>query len=221
MVAARPKFENQLEELHEELIEMGTAIEDAIDGVVEALKNQDTAKAQTIIAGDRMVNDMEKAIETRCLSLILRQQPVARDLRSISTALKVVTDMERIGDHAADIAEIVVRLKTESVYHIVQHIPDMAKVAKEMVHNALEAFVASDVDTAKEIIPRDDELDALFNKVKEEVIVALKGGDDHVDQCIDVLMIAKYMERIGDHAVNICEWTEFHETGVLQEVRIL
>ena len=173
---------------------------------------------------------MEKSIETKSLSLILRQQPVAKDLRIISTALKVVTDMERIGDHAADIAELVLRLfamdeKAEKAgeqrSRMIQHIPQMADAARGMVHDAVEAFIAMDVDSAQEIIARDDVVDNLFNQVKEDIINDLKAGTVSADYCIDYLMIAKYLERIGDHAVNICEWTQFHETGSLQNVRLL
>ena len=116
---------------------------------------------------------MERAIESRCLSLILRQQPVARDLRQISTALKVVTDLERIGDHASDIAELILRIKSDHAYHIVQHLPAMAASAQKMVHDAVEAFIKQDVEEAEEIIRRDDEVDALFNQVKTDVVLSL------------------------------------------------
>ncbi|HBI72985.1 MAG TPA: phosphate transport system regulatory protein PhoU, partial [Lachnospiraceae bacterium] len=160
-------------------------------------------------------------IEARCLSLILKQQPVARDLRIVTTALKVVTDMERIGDHAADIAELILREKREQIYNLVKHIPQMAKVTKSMVHDSVNAFTKVDVDEAREVMKRDDVVDELFDKVKSEVAAILRESSEHVDQCVDILMIAKYFERIGDHAVNICEWTEFHETGSVNNIRIL
>ena len=169
----------------------------------------------------RTVNDMERAIESRCLSLILRQQPVAGDLRQVSTALKVVTDLERIGDHASDIAELILRIKVEHAYHIVKHLPTMAAAAQKMVHDAIEAFIAQDLEAAMEIIKRDDEVDTLFNQVKTDVIDLLKTSPNQADQGIDLLMVAKYLERIGDHAVNVCEWTQFSKTGALKNVRIM
>lgn len=220
-MTARLSFEHELTLLKENLIEMGSLIEKAIEKTLFAFETKDEALAKEIIQGDRTVNDIEKTIEARCLSLILKQQPVARDLRIVTTALKVVTDMERIGDHAADIAELIIREKREHVYNLVKHIPEMGRLAKLMVHDAVEAFTTVNVDEAREIIKRDDAVDELFDKVKEEVANLLRASNEHVDQCVDILMIAKYFERIGDHAVNICEWTEFHETGAVNNIRIL
>ena len=217
----RISFDNELEILNENLIEMGKLIEDAIDKVVQAFKDENGILAKEIIQGDRSINDMERAIEARCLSLILRQQPVARDLRIVTTALKVVTDMERIGDHAADISELILRNDFRSNYELIKAIPLMAEVAKKMVHQSVKAFIQCDVNAARETMKMDDEVDNLFNEVKQAVIDAMRNHGENADCYIDVLMIAKYMERIGDHAVNICEWTEFHETGELNNVRIL
>lgn len=220
-MTARLSFEHELQLLKENLVEMGRLIEAAIEKTLVAFETQNEVLANEIIQEDRNVNDIEKTIEARCLSLILKQQPVARDLRIVTTALKVVTDMERIGDHAADIAELIIREKREHVYSLVKHIPEMGKVAKEMVHDAVAAFTAVNVEEAREIMKRDDVVDDLFDKVKEEVASLLRSTSEHVDQCVDILMIAKYFERIGDHAVNICEWTEFHETGSVNNIRIL
>lgn len=220
-MTARMSFEHELQLLKDNLREMGSMIETAIEKILVAFENQDETLAREIIQGDRNVNDIEKTIESRCLSLILKQQPVARDLRIVTTALKVVTDMERIGDHAADIAELILREKREHIYNIAKHIPEMGKVSKEMVHDAVKAFTSLDVEEAGRIIKRDDVVDELFDKVKEEVVTLLRSSTDQVNQCVDILMIAKYFERIGDHAVNICEWTEFHETGSMNNVRIL
>ena len=220
-MTARLSFEHELQLLKENLVEMGRLIEAAIERTLVAFETQNEVLANEIIQEDRNVNDIEKTIEARCLSLILKQQPVARDLRIVTTALKVVTDMERIGDHAADIAELIIREKREHVYSLVKHIPEMGKVAKEMVHDAVAAFTAVNVEEAREIMKRDDVVDDLFDKVKEEVASLLRSTSEHVDQCVDILMIAKYFERIGDHAVNICEWTEFHETGSVNNIRIL
>lgn len=217
----RVDFEHELNVLNKDLEEMGVLIENAIDKAMIAFKEEDNELAKDIIKKDRTINDMERVIESRCLSLILRQQPVARDLRVVTTALKVVTDMERIGDHASDISELVLNKWCSSKYEIVKAIPQMAQVAKNMVHKAVESFIKADITTAKETILLDDHMDDLFLQVKQDVIHALKTSGENADSYIDLLMIAKYMERIGDHAVNICEWTEFHETGELNNVRLL
>lgn len=220
-MTARLSFEHELQLLRDNLNEMGQLIETAIEKTLQAFATQNEELAKEIIQGDRNVNDIEKTIESRCLSLILKQQPVARDLRIVTTALKVVTDMERIGDHAADIAELILREKRETIYNLVKHIPEMGKVAKEMVHDSVTAFTSLNIEDAKETIQKDDIVDNLFDQVKEEVATLLRASNEHVDQCVDILMIAKYFERIGDHAVNICEWTEFHETGAVNNIRIL
>lgn len=220
-MAGRLSFQNEIENLNVEIIKMGYLIEEAIENVIVAFKNKDEEIAKEIIRKDREIDDMEKIIEGHCLSLILRQQPVAKDLRIVSTALKMVTDMERIGDHASDIAEIVIRLKGNHIYEIVEHIPEMANFAKKMVKGSIEAFVKEDTDLTKKIIKMDDEVDRLFNKVKAEVIQILKKNNDSSDMCVDFLMMAKYFERIGDHAENICEWVEFNETGEYKNSRIL
>ena len=220
-MSVRVTYELELEKLNQDLKEMGRMVENAIEQTFVAFEDQNHEKAEEIIKGDRTVNDMERAVESRCLSLILRQQPVACDLRQVSTALKVVTDLERIGDHASDIAELILRIKVEHAYHIVKHLPAMASAAQKMVRDAIEAFIAQDLDAAMEIIKRDDEVDSLFNQVKADVIELLKTSPSQADQGIDLLMIAKYLERIGDHAVNVCEWTQFSKTGALKNVRIM
>ena len=220
-MSVRVTYELELEKLNQDLKEMAHMVENAIEQTFVAFEDQNHEKAEEIIKGDRTINDMERAVESRCLSLILRQQPVACDLRQVSTALKVVTDLERIGDHASDIAELILRIKVEHAYHIVKHLPTMAAAAQKMVHDAIEAFIAQDLEAAMEIIKRDDEVDMLFNKVKTDVIDLLKSSPDQADQGIDLLMVAKYLERIGDHAVNVCEWTQFSKTGALKNVRIM
>ncbi len=220
-MSARQSFESDLELLNLEMIKMSAMAEHAIENAITAFKNKDEKLANAIIAGDRDINDAEKQIEAKCLSLILRQQPVARDLRSVSTALKMVTDIERIGDHAADIAEIVLTMKGEDIFEMVEHIPAMAKVAVEMVHNAVAAFVNQDLSLVKSVTEEDDIMDDLFDRTKSEVVEILKRGDDYMDLGVNFIMIAKYFERIGDHAVNICEWVEFGMTGEYQNKRIL
>lgn len=215
-MTVRITYEHELEELNKDLREMAFMVEKAIEQTFVAFEDQNYTLAEDVIKGDRTVNDMERAIESRCLSLILRQQPVACDLRQISTALKVVTDLERIGDHASDIAELILRIKSEHAYHIVKHLPLMAEEARKMVHDAVEAFISQDLEETEKIIRMDDRVDSLFNQVKTDVISLLKTSPDQADQGIDLLMVAKYLERIGDHAVNVCEWTEFSKTGALK-----
>lgn len=164
---------------------------------------------------------MERTIEARCLSLILKQQPIASDLRNVSTALKVVTDLERIGDQGADIAEILLETDVKSPYKMVEHIPNMAVLARDMVKGAIEAFHEHDLKKTKEIKKMEDKMDGLFEEVKVELVQIVKEAADNIDIVINFLMIAKYFERIGDHAVNICEWVEFNQTGTVDNYRLI
>lgn len=220
-MSARVTYDHELELLNKDLKGMAHMVERAIEQTFVAFEDHNFPLAEDIIKGDRNINDMERAIEARCLSLILRQQPVAGDLRQVSTALKVVTDLERIGDHASDIAELILRLKSGRAYHIVKHLPEMAAAAQRMVHDAIEAFISGDLEAAMTIIKMDDQVDDLFNNVKNDVIELLKASPGQADQGIDLLMVAKYLERIGDHAVNVCEWTQFSRTGALKNVRLM
>lgn len=212
-MTARSTFDHELELLNLDLIKMGGMAEEAIEASITAFKNHDAHLAHRVIDGDIGIDDMEKQIEAKCLSLIVRQQPVAGDLRKISTALKMITDIERIGDNAADIAELTVNITGEHIFSIVQHIPKMAEIAVMMVHESISAFISGDLARAKKIIDTDDEVDELFCNVKDDLSVILKNGEDTHKNSIDFLMIAKYLERIADHAVNICEWVEFSKTG--------
>lgn len=209
----RKNFEKALEDLNVELIKMGAVVEDAIKRSVRALKSHNVNLAKEIVAADRQIDDMEKDIEAKCLSLILKEQPVARDLRVVSKALKMVTDMERIGDQASEIAELVTEMEESADITAIEHIPQMSEVATGMVHGAITAFVNRDVEAAKEIAKQDDIVDLLFEKVKKDISELLRESPDSTDISINFLMIAKYFERIGDHAENICEWVEFGETG--------
>lgn len=217
----RKTFEASLEDLNVELIKMGAIVENAINSAIIALKNNDDKLAKEVVDQDRVIDDMEKDIEAKCLSLILRQQPVACDLRVVSTALKMVTDMERIGDQAADIAELVMDFKSDLKYKAIEHIPAMAEAAVSMVHGAIAAFVNNDMQAAREIIKKDDIVDELFEKVKSDVSLSLQADVKNCDMDINFLMIAKYLERIGDHAENICEWIEFYETGDYKNEKLL
>jgi len=209
----RSKFDQDLEKLNFELTEMGNLIESSIEATVTALKTQDVDLAGRVIAGDKEVNDMERAIEDLCLKLILRQQPVARDLRLISSALKMITDMERIGDQSADISEITIRLADQTYLKELVHIPQMADATIKMVRDSIDAFVRRDIELAKKVIYYDDIVDDLFNVIKDELIGYIKAGTGSSEQAIDLMMIAKYFERIGDHAQNIAEWVYFAIAG--------
>ena len=210
----RTIYLEELNGLRKSLAEMGEAVEASFDMLLTAVDSKDEELKMQIIRGDRMINDMERSIESKCLSLITRQQPIAGDLRMISAALKVVTDIERIGDQTADIAELLLRLKGCDLDTYSRHITGMLQVAKEIVHDAVDAFVSRDRKAADEVIRHDDVVDSLFAKVKDDLVFMLQEGVDNIDACVDVLMIAKYLERIGDHAVNVCEWTKYFETGV-------
>ena len=210
----RSRFDGQLEKLNQEMILMGTMVETAIEGACEALHDRDVRKARDIMAADPAVDRQERDIESLCLRMLLMQQPVARDLRLVSSALKMITDMERIGDQAADISEIVSYIAQEGYIKQLEHIPKMAEKAVHMVKRAVDAFINRDLDLARAVIDMDDEVDGLFDVIKRELIELIHQNSDMGAQALDLLMIAKYFERIGDHAVNIAEWVEFAITGV-------
>ena len=209
----RNRFDEQLHTLNHELLEMGALIERAIRSATDALVKQDVEAALQAIAADKEVNQAERDIESLCLKLLLQQQPVARDLRLISSALKMITDMERIGDQASDIAELVIYLSKEPYRKELKHLPQMAENAIRMVTGALDAYVRKDVALAQEVMGMDDAIDALFVTVKDELIAHIRNDASAGSQAIDLLMIAKYYERIGDHAQNIAEWVEYALTG--------
>ena len=209
----RSRFDEQLELLNKELIEMGALIEHAIESASQALINQDIESAKKAIEFDTEVDQKEKDIESLCLRLLLQQQPVARDLHQISAALKMITDMERIGDQAADISGIVIYLADTPYIKKLEHLPQMADTAIRMVKGSIDAYVKRDLALAKEIIDMDDIIDNLFVVVKNELIERIHEKAENGEQAIDLLMVAKYFERIGDHAQNIAEWVEFSITG--------
>lgn len=212
-VNMRNRFDRQLVQLNNELIEMGGMIEKAISDTVKALVNQDIELASNVIEYDEEIDHQEREIEQLCLKLLLQQQPVAKDLRLISAALKMITDMERIGDHATDISEITIELSKESYIKKLDHIQQMAKETMVMLVQSVEAFVNKDMDKARAVIVHDDVVDDLFNKVKAELIAMIHEDVNAGEQASDLLMAAKYFERIGDHATNISEWVIFSITG--------
>ncbi|WP_099469879.1 phosphate signaling complex protein PhoU [Konateibacter massiliensis] len=207
----RNKFEEQLEMLNVELIEMGSMCERTISNAINALTTHDIKAAKEVMNKDSEIDNKEREIESLCLKMLLQQQPVARDLRQISSALKMITDMERIGDQAADIAEIVTVMDT-SVENL-SDVVGMAEATMKMVTESIDAYVRRDLDLAKKVIEYDDVVDDFFYKIKKDLIESIAKNASDGEFALDLLMIAKYFERIGDHATNIAEWVEFSITG--------
>ena len=214
-MSIRKQYDTDLESLKKSLTEMGRNSADAVENVLEALCVADADAAAAIVKGDARINNMERDIEHRCMTLLLRQQPVAGDLRRISTAMKVVTDIERIGDHAADIAEIIPHLVTvrkEGDPAVSQAIA-MGKKAHQMILDALAALMTEDELAAHKVIAADDAVDYDFNAIKHQLAQEIAEDPGKVDAALDLLMVIKYLERIGDHAVNVAEWVQFARTG--------
>lgn len=209
----RTQFDEQLKKLNTELIEMGSLIERSIQNAVNALVQQNVECAKRAISYDAEVDQKEKEIEHLCLKLLLQQQPVAKDLRFLSAALKMITDMERIGDQAADISEIAILLSKFSHVANLEKIQKMADETIRMVTTSIDAFVNRDLTLARAVIMKDDIVDALFVEVKADVITLIQTDVANSEQATDWLMVAKYFERIGDHATNIAEWVIFSITG--------
>lgn len=208
----RNKFDHQLEKLNLELITMGALCEDAISASVKGLLDDNDELCQKAVSTEEEINRKERDIESICMKLLLEQQPVARDLRVISSALKMISDMERIGDQAYDIAEIAKFIKNSNVKSRV-HIKEMATAAIKMVTDSVDSFVKKDIELARAVMDYDDKVDNLFNCIKDELVQLISEDRANGEFCIDLLMIAKYLERIGDHAVNIAEWVEYSITG--------
>ena len=209
----RNRFDEQLEQLNVELIKTGALCEDAISTTAKALIDNDRELARRVKPIEREIDQKERDIESLCMKLLLQQQPVARDLRQISSALKMISDLERIGDQASDIAEILPYLQG-SVSESKLHIKEMAQATIKMVTDSIESFVRRDLPLARSVVEYDNVVDGLFNKVKTELIRLISEDSNNGEFCIDLLMVAKYFERIGDHAVNVAEWVEYSITGI-------
>ena len=208
----RNRFDEQLNNLNNELITMGALCEEAISAAVKLLVDNDVKMKESVWEADKQIDQKERDIETLCMKLLMQQQPVASDLRTISSALKMISDMERIGDQASDIAEIAeyangCGMQSET------HIADMARATIQMVTDSIDSFVKKDVELAHTVISHDSIVDDLFDKVKGELITAIENKAANAEALIDLLMIAKYFERIGDHAENIAEWVIYSITG--------
>jgi len=209
----RTRFDEQLSELNDMLIEMGVMIEKAIKNATRAIVDHEKKRAKKAIEMDSEIDQQEKDIEALCLQLLLRQQPVAKDLRLISAAMKMVTDMERIGDQAADISEIARYLIGKENLINLETIPLMAEATSRMVTDAIDAFVKKDLELAQKVIDYDDVVDDLFHRIRNDVISLIQNDSACGEQAVDYIMVAKYFERIGDHATNIAEWVVFSITG--------
>ncbi|MGN0735688.1 MAG: phosphate signaling complex protein PhoU [Anaerovoracaceae bacterium] len=212
----RNRFDQQLEKLNVELVTMGALCEDAVTYAIRALFDRESDMVERAEEAERQIDQMERDIESTCMRLLLQQQPVARDLRVISSALKMIGDMERIGDQAADIAEIVKYLKEDEVPNL-GHLREMSDFAAGMVTASINSFVRQDLDLARKVILDDDVVDGYFEKVKEVLIGLIAEGDRDGAFLLDILMIAKYIERVGDHATNIAEWVVYSITGTHPE----
>lgn len=215
----RNRFDEQLFALNKEIIEMGAMCEEAIDKAAKALSTGDVELAENVKTGSGMIDQMERAIESRCMKLLLHQQPVARDLRLISAALKMITDMERIGDQAEDIAEIITFLNGRIMEEI-KPIEEMFRETIEMVTQSVDAFVKKDLLLAEKVIAQDDIVDHYFSEIKSDIIRWIAKNPEDGEIALDLLMISKYLERVGDHATNIAEWVIYSVTGVHKEAFI-
>lgn len=209
----RELFQKQLEALHVMLIEMGALCEQVIERTYKVILSEDKQAAAEIIEKDSVIDLKEREIESSCLKLLLHQQPVASDLRQVSAALKMITDMERIGDQAADIADIVKTSKNLKAAAAATKLGEMAKATMRMVTESIDSFVKQDLDIARKVIESDDDVDALFLEIKHQLAAEMADDVQKRERTLDILMIAKYYERIGDHATNIAEWVEFAITG--------
>ena len=220
-MSPRTMFEQQMSELHEEIKRIGLTIECNYDDLFASIKSNDADTVMRIIKSENGINEMKRSIESKCLSILMRQQPVARDLRMITASLKVVTDIARIGDICCDMAELVGREKLKPLDHFSENLEIMADTARKQEHDAVSAFTGRSIDQAMKVISGDDDVDNLFNKVKEDIIRKIKEESLSADECIDGLMLSKYLEKVGDHAVNIGQWEVFQETGNMEDQRLL
>ena len=219
----REKYEEELRQLNTSIISMGKMIEVAIESSILALMAHDVKAADVIIRSDDAIDEKEKEIEQLCLKLLLRQQPVAAELRLVTAALKMVTDMERIGDHAGDVADLLKQMCEVNVSgkdvlgaYINSQLNEMGTAIQKMLKDSIEAYINRDVDMAKKVITSDDVADGLYHEINSELIWQIQNKVTYAEQIADYLLIAKYFERIGDHATNIAEWVIFAMTGDLK-----
>lgn len=213
-MSVRKIFEEELQALKTELVKMCRLTESMIETAIRAIKERNPELGKSVVAMDKQVDEYEMDIEKKCMRILLKQQPVAKDFREVSTALKMIADIERFGDQASDIGEIIYTLGGAPYIKELTHIEQMGELACTMVRESVNSFIASDEKLADEVVALDDRMDELFLTVKNELIALIKADGANGDQAIELMMIAKYLERIGDHAVNVAEWTKYNETGV-------
>ena len=211
-MSPRKLFEQELEELRQDVLQMAEWVQEGYDCLFMALEKKDREQMQRYVRHDRTIEDMQRNIESQCLSLLTRQTPVARDLRTVSAALKVVTDLERIGNHLSDMAELFGRMGMPELSRYSSAFPEMIRETRVLIGKAAQAFVERNMAMGQEAIEADDSIDHLFNQIKEDLVKEVKR---------DALMTAKYLEKIGDHGVNIGQWEIFQETGEIDEIRLL
>lgn len=217
-MSARVQFEAELNEMKDELVAMCRLTADMIANATTALVNFDRELGRSIGELDKKVDEYEMDIEKRCMRILIRRQPVARDFRVVSTALKMITDIERFGDQASDIGDLVYTMPGDTYIKKLTHLSAMGELAVRMVRESVNSFIRNDEQLADEVIALDDAMDDMFIAVKDDLIELIRqDGEKNGDQAITLMMVAKYLERIGDHAVNVAEWTKYNETGVHQK----
>jgi phosphate transport system protein len=219
-MGTRQAFAEELAALHQEILRMGVMVEEALRRAVESLVRKDGELAQAVVAGDAAINRMEQEIEERCVVLIAREQPVATDLRKLVTSLKIVTQLERMGDHALHVAKGTLRLLPEAYMKPLIDIPRMAELGVGMIRDVLTAFLDNDAQRAREVAQRDQQIDELHNQVMREVFTYMMGNSGLISQSISLLFISRFLERIGDHVTNICEWVVYSATGERVELNV-
>lgn len=220
-MSPRKLFQQELEELRQDVLQMAEWVVDGYTCLFETLAKKDGETMKKFVRHDRVIGDMQRNIESKCLSLLTRQTPVARDLRTVSAALKVVNDIERCGNHLSDMAELFARMGYPDLNTCSVHFEKMIIETKVLLEKAVDAFVNRDMELGKIVVDGDDVIDDCFNLIKNDLVDALTKGTVDADDCVDALLIAKYLEKIGDHAVNIGQWEMFQETGVIDEIRLL
>jgi phosphate transport system protein len=209
----RQSYDQELEGLRAELLRMGDLVGKAIEDAVQSLAKQDEALARKVIAGDDIIDQLEIDIEDKCMVLIARQQPLARDLRIISTGLKITTDLERMGDHAFDIAKVTLRLAKQPLIKPLVDIPRMARMAQQMLKESLEAYMTLDIALAERVCLADNEVDDLYQQVFRELLTYMMEDQRTIGQATQLIFVGRYLERIADHATNIAEWVIYLVTG--------
>ncbi|WP_058486572.1 phosphate signaling complex protein PhoU [Defluviitalea phaphyphila] len=215
-MSTRYEFEKELNKMHNDLLKMGVMIEQSISDTIKAMKNQDIELAKEVIKRDDKIDNMEISMETECIMIIARQQPIASDLRLITSILKIITDLERIADHCADISEYVIKLAKENYKKPLVHIPLMADKVKEMVKETIDSYIEKNIEKADKVIKEDDIVDQYFYDIIEEIQALMKKDSNFIMQGTYFIFIVKYLERMADHATNICEWIKYNITGNLK-----